>query len=85
MPPAMVVWAQVSPSTMAIQVVSSRTGRVVRTLATDDGLFNSTPQPTVSTDGTVFFDDSVAGSSTPGPGAPPPIERVMAVPSPEGR
>jgi hypothetical protein len=80
MPPAMVVWAQLSPSTMAIQVVSSKTGRVVRTLATDDGLFDSTPQPTVSTDGTVFFDDSVAGSSTPGPGAPPPIERVMAVP-----
>ena len=80
LPPAIVVWAQVSPSTLAIQVVSSRTGRVVRTLATDDGLFNSTPQPTVSTDGTVFFDDSVAGSSTPGPGAPPPVERVMAVP-----
>jgi hypothetical protein len=80
MPAAMVVWAQVSRATMAIQVVSSSTGRVVRTLATDDGLFNSTPQPSVSTDGTVFFDDSVAGSSTPGPGAPPPIERVMAVP-----
>jgi hypothetical protein len=80
MPADMVVWAQVSPSTMAIQVVSSATGRVLRTLTTDDGLFNSTPQPTVSTDGTVFYDDSVAGSSTPGPGSPPPIERVMSVP-----
>jgi WD40-like Beta Propeller Repeat len=80
MPTDMVVWAQVSRTTMAIQVVSSRTGLVLRTLATDDGLFNSTPQPTVSTDGTVFFDDAVAGSSTPGPGAPPPVERVMAVP-----
>ena len=80
MPPAMVVWAQLSRTTMAIQVVSSRTGRVTRTLATDDGLFNSTPQPTVSADGTVFYDDSVPGSSTPGPGSPPPIERVMAVP-----
>jgi hypothetical protein len=80
LPPVMVVWAQLSRSTMAIQVVSSRTGRVMRTLATDDGLFNSTPQPTVSTDGTVFYDDSVPGSSTPGPGSPPPIERVMAVP-----
>jgi hypothetical protein len=80
LPPTMVVWAQLSRTTMAIQVVSSRTGRVMRTLATDDGLFNSTPQPTVSTDGTVFYDDSVPGSSTPGPGSPPPIERVMAVP-----
>jgi hypothetical protein len=80
LPPAMVVWAQLSPSTMAIQVVSSRTGQVMRTLAVDDGLFNSTPQPSVSKDGTVFYDDSVAGSSTPGPGAPPPIERIMAVP-----
>jgi hypothetical protein len=80
LPPAMVVWAQLTPSTMAIQVVSSRTGRILRTLATDDGLFNSTPQPTVSTDGTVFYDDSVAGSSTPGPGAPPPTERIMSVP-----
>ncbi len=53
---------------------------MVRTLATDDGLFNSTPQPTVSADGTVYYDDSVPGSSTPGPGSPPPIERVMAVP-----
>jgi hypothetical protein len=76
----MVVWAQTSPSTMAIQVVSSDTGRVLRTLAYDDGLFNSTPQPTVSTDGTVYYDDSVSGSSTPGPGAPPPVERIMAVP-----
>jgi hypothetical protein len=79
-PAQMVVWAQTSRNTMSIEVISSTTGRVVRRLATDDGLFDSTPQPAVSVTGTVYFDDSVPGTSTPGPGAPPPIEHIESVP-----
>ncbi len=81
MPTQMVVWAQTSPSTVSIEVIWSKTGRVIRTLAIDDGLFRSTPQPAVSgLSGTVFFDDSIAGSSTPGPGDPAPREQIMSVP-----
>jgi hypothetical protein len=81
MPPQMVVWSQTSPGTLSIEVISSRSGHVIRTLAVDDGLFRSTPQPAVSgLTGTVFFDDAIGGSSTPGPGAPSPREQIMSVP-----
>jgi hypothetical protein len=77
MPSQMVVWAQTSPSTVSIEVIASKTGRVLRTLATDDGLFRGTPQPAVSATGTVFFDDAIASA---GPGTPPPREQIMSVP-----
>jgi hypothetical protein len=69
MPSQMVVWGR-SGSSMSIQVVSARSGHVVRTLASDLGLFNGTPQPTVAPDGTVYYDDAVAGSQ----------ERILRVP-----
>jgi hypothetical protein len=66
---------------MNIEVISSKTGQVVRVLATDRGLFRSTPQPTVSESGTVYFDDSSpATPGYPGPGSSPPLEQIMSVP-----
>jgi hypothetical protein len=80
MPTQMVVWAQTSPGTLSIQVISSKTGHVIRSLAVDDGLFRSSPQPAVSAlTGTVFFDDAIGGSAPPNPG-PPPREQIMSVP-----
>jgi hypothetical protein len=78
MPSKMVVWGQ-SGSSMSIQVVSARSGRVVRTLASDLGLFDGTPQPTAAPDGTVYYDDAVAGSQE-GPDARPPVEQILRVP-----
>jgi hypothetical protein len=81
MPSQMVVWAQTSPGTLSIQVISSKSGQVVRTLATDDGLFDGSPQPTVSGlgTGTVYYDNSVGGSAPPNPG-PLPYEQILSVP-----
>ena len=63
MPSEMVVWASAQVgTTMSIQVLSSRSGHVVRTLALDFGLFNSTPHPTTSPDGTVYY-DKVTGAT----------------------
>lgn len=80
MPTQVVVWTQTSPGTLSIQVISSKTGHVIRTLAVDDGLFRSSPQPAVSAlTGTVFFDDAIGGSAPPNPG-PLPREQLMSVP-----
>ena len=78
-PTQMVVWSQTSPGTLSIQVISSKTGHVLRTLAIDDGLFRSSPQPSVSADGTVYFDDAIDGSAPPNPG-PLPREQIASVP-----
>jgi len=78
MPSQMVVWGQ-SGSSMGIQVISARSGRVVRTLASDLGLFDGTPQPTAAPDGTVYYDDAVAASQQ-GPDARPPVEQILRVP-----
>jgi hypothetical protein len=75
MPSQMVIWGQTTSSTMSIEVIATKTGHIVRTLASDDGLFRSTPQPTVSALGTVYFDDSVSESSTTLPN-----EHVMSIP-----
>ncbi len=80
MPPQMVVWASAQiGTTMSIQVLSSRSGHVVRTLASDLGLFDSTPQPTAAPDGTVYFDQAI-GATQQGPGAHPPVEEILSVP-----
>ena len=49
----MVVWEK-----FRIDVIASRTGHRIRTLATDVSLNRFTPQPSVSPNGTVFFDDA---------------------------
>ncbi len=80
MPSQMVVWASARVgSTMSIQVLSSRSGHVVRTLASDLGLFNSTPQPTTAPDGTVYYDRAI-GATQQGPDAHPPVEQILSVP-----
>lgn len=80
MPSEMVVWASAHVgTTMSIQVLSSRSGHVMRTLASDLGLFNSTPQPTTSPDGTVYY-DKATGATQQGPDAHPPVEQIFSVP-----
>lgn len=80
MPSQMVVWASARVgSTMSIQVLSSGSGHVIRTLASDLGLFNSTPQPTTAPDGTVYYDRAI-GATEKGPGAHPPVEQILSVP-----
>jgi len=54
MPTEVVVWSNFG----RIEVISSATGHVIRTLATDVALNRGTPQPTVSPSGTVYFDDA---------------------------
>lgn len=58
MPPWIVVWT----STFRIEVLSSRTGRLIRTLATDVGLYQGLPTLAVSAAGVVYFDDALEGS-----------------------
>jgi hypothetical protein len=52
MPRQVVVWT----GGFRIEVISSRTGGVVRTLATNVGLYRGTPTVAVSTAGVVYFD-----------------------------
>ena len=52
-PAEMVVWKD-----FRIDVISSKTGALIRTLATDVALNRGTPQPTVSPIGTVYFDNA---------------------------
>jgi len=52
MPLQLVVWT----GGFRIEVISSRTGRVVRTLATNVGLYRGTPTLAVSSAGVVYFD-----------------------------
>jgi hypothetical protein len=56
-----------------IEVVSSTTGRLIRTLAPDAGLNRFTPQPAVSPGGTVYFDEADNVSGIPG-------EQILSVP-----
>jgi hypothetical protein len=53
MPSQVVVWTG-----DRIEVVSSRTGRLIRTLATDEGLYSGLPTLAVSANGVVYFDDA---------------------------
>jgi hypothetical protein len=66
MPPLVVVWT----GSFRIEVVSARTGRVVRTLAADVGLYRGLPTVAVSVTGMVYFDTA----------APRGQEQVMSVP-----
>lgn len=77
LPKEMVVWRWASNKSY-IQLISSTTGRVIRTFASDVGLFRGTPQPSVSPDGTVYYDQ--AGQSQPAPGVQSPVEQILSVP-----
>jgi hypothetical protein len=79
MPSQIAVWAQTG-TTMSIQVISSRSGHIVRTLASDVGVFDSTPQPAVAPDGTIYYDQAIPGTTQQGPGAHPPVEQILSVP-----
>jgi hypothetical protein len=59
MPSQIVVWT----ASFKIEVLSSRTGRLIRTLATNVALFQGLPALAVSPAGVVYFDDVYA----PGP------------------
>lgn len=52
-PSEMVVWKNFD-----IDVITSRTGHLIRTLATNVSLNRFTPQPSVALNGTVFFDNA---------------------------
>lgn len=67
LPSEMVAWAGNPNRTVDIEVIASTTGRLIRRLAPDVGLFRGTPQATVSRSGSVFFDNSGAGTATSGP------------------
>jgi len=67
-PQEVVVWRS-----FRIEVVSSTTGRLIRTLAPDAGLNRFTPQPAVSPGGTVYFDEADNVSGIPG-------EQILSVP-----
>jgi hypothetical protein len=68
MPSQVVAWT----GGFKIQVLSSRTGRVVRTLASNVALFQGLPTVAVSPAGVVYFDTgrAVATAGWPGPGRP---------------
>ena len=57
MPRQAVIWT----SGFKIEVISSRTGRVVRTLATNVGLYRGIPTVAVSSAGAVYFDTARDG------------------------
>jgi hypothetical protein len=69
LPHEMVVWRGFN-----IDVISSTSGHLIRTLATDIALFRGAPHPTVSPEGTVYFDRGVE----PTPNVP--IEQIVSVP-----
>ena len=77
LPKEMVVWRWASNKSY-IQLISSTTGRVITTFASDVGLFRGTPQPSVSPDGTVYYDQS--DQSQPGTGVHAPVEQIFSVP-----
>ncbi len=68
-PPEMVVWKE-----FRIELISSKTGRLIRTLANDVGLNRGIPHPTVSPSGTVYFDDATNLTTTA------PSEQILSVP-----
>jgi len=68
-PAEIVVWKE-----FRIELISSKTGRLIRTLATDVGLNRGTPHPTVSPSGTVYFDDANDVTITA------PSEQILSVP-----
>ena len=72
-PPKVVVWRN-----FRIEVVSSTTGRLIRTLAPDAGLNRFTPQPAVSPGGTVYFDEAHNVNGIPG-------EQILSVPLSGGK
>lgn len=57
MPPEIVVWT----AAFRIEVLSSRTGRLIRTLATNVALYRGLPTLAVSAAGVVYFDDARGG------------------------
>jgi len=67
-PLEVVVWRN-----FRIEVVSSTTGRLIRTLAPDGGLNRFTPQPAVSPGGTVYFDEAHDVNGIPD-------EQILSVP-----
>ena len=69
LPPEMVVWRGFN-----IDVISSTSGHLIRTLATGVGLFRGIPHPTVSPKGIVYFDQGVE----PTPNVP--VEQIASVP-----
>jgi hypothetical protein len=69
-PPEMVVWS----NHFRIEAISSTTGQVIRTLATNVALFRGTPHPTVSPSGTVYFDDGHAVKNNI------PTNQILSVP-----
>ncbi len=87
MPAQLVVWT----SGFKIEVLSSGTGQVVRTLATNVALFRGLPTVAVSPAGVVYFDDTCAQAecieSTPLAGGPVTAigQGYMPAISPDGR
>ena len=67
-PREVVVWRN-----FRIEVVSSTTGRLIRTLAPDAGLNRFTPQPAVSPGGMVYFDEAHDVNGIPD-------EQILSVP-----
>jgi hypothetical protein len=69
MPTEMVVLT----NTAHLEVISTITGRVIRTLASDVALYRGTPSMTVSPSGVVYFDDAETVNGEP-------TERILDVP-----
>ena len=72
MPSQIVVWNNTS-----IQVISTRSGHVLRTLAPDTGAVHRMPQASATQDGTVYFDQAI-GSTGQEPYHPPPVARIFS-------
>lgn len=69
MPKELVVWT----SSFHVEVISSTSGRVIRILAGDVGLYRGTPNLTVSPTGTVYFDQAETVNGLP-------TEQIVKVP-----